>query len=251
MVWYRRAPAHYITTTRLSVVAALFCIDRYAMDRVECVCEISEPLKVFAAKSRQTIHAEGKLLSTSTRSHGIVWRAQSPSLAERSRRKVMRLRFARLVKLSCDLPTRASYTLHTQSPHSPFSLLFRFAETLQRILTNAAIMGLVVTTTDARARMYVYTRRANGRWWREMATSPHVRQHGTDSPIGGSVADVAVTCGCSPTELARVSCSWLGRHSTGAYAATPWTSWTPTPLQRVKPRALPSPSPGSPFLYFL
>lgn len=140
-----------------------------------------------------------------------------------------RLRFVRLVKLSCDLPTRASYTL--QSPHSPFSHLFTFAETLLRIPTNTAVMGLV-ELRRTHARMYNILSGPMGGARDGNVAVCSSRWHGlADWWVGRD------SCGCSPTELARASCSWLGRHSTGAYAGTPWT---PTPLQRAKPCAPPS-----------
>lgn len=89
-----------------------------------------------------------------------------------------------------------------------------------------------MSSRDYDERTYVHIRGANGRcakWQRRCTFVTMAQTHRLVVSRG--------SCGCSPTELARVSCSWLGRHSTGAYAGT---LWTPTPLHRAKPRAPPS-----------
>lgn len=92
-------------------------------------------------------------------------------------------------------------------------------------------------------RTYVHIRGANGRcakWQRRRTFVMMAQTHRLVVSRG--------SCGCSPTKLARVSCSWLGRHSTGAYAGT---LWTPTLLHRAKPRAPPSTLSLPPTFHFI
>lgn len=139
---------------------------------------------------------------------------------------------AATIRATCQTIVQSTDTCIIYSTSTTLSV-YSFIHVRGNVKTNTNKYRRNGTRRNYDGRTYVHTRGANGRCARWQRRRTFV----TTARPRRLVVGRAGSCGCSPTELAKAGCSWLGRHSTGAYAVS---LRTPTPLQRAKPRAPPS-----------